>query len=274
MLRTARRAVRRRRWLLQFSREHVPALASHAATPGAARKIRLLGLVLPLTSGLRPRLKVRISLIEGEFLISDISELLVLYEVFAGDAYPATALPPSAATIVDAGANIGATVRFFRSHYPDARIVALEPDPDACELCRRNGSPDPNLDVRRMALTADGGEITLMRTRGESWATSALGEGSAFSAPATTLDALVAELGRIDLLKLDIEGSEWEVLRQSKSLDMVTWLVGELHATQGTKADFLALVGAEFEILYDGVAADGGGTFAARRRSQQSSPAS
>jgi hypothetical protein len=84
---------------------------------------------------------------------------------------------------------------------------------------------------------------------------------------ATTLDALVDELGHIDLLKLDIEGSEWEVLRQSKRLDQVSWLVGELHDTQGTKDEFLALIGAEFELVHDGINAAGGGTFAARRRS-------
>jgi hypothetical protein len=155
------RATWKRRWLLRFSREHLPALARHAATPATARKIRLLAVVWPLTSGFVPRMSVKISLVEGEFMVSDISELLVLFEVFAGDAYPASAVPEHASMIVDAGANIGATLRLFRSRFPEARIVALEPDPDAYDLCRRNSSGDRDLDLRRVALTAAGGEITL-----------------------------------------------------------------------------------------------------------------
>ena len=54
--------------------------------------------------------------------------------------------------------------------------------------------------------------------------------GSASSIPAVTLDDLIRDHGEIDLLKLDIEGSELEVFQENTGwLDKVTAINIELH---------------------------------------------
>jgi len=47
--------------------------------------------------------------------------------------------------IIDAGANIGASPIYFLSRYPDALVVAIEPERNNCALLRSNCE---GLDVR------------------------------------------------------------------------------------------------------------------------------
>lgn len=259
--------VNRRIWLLRLGLRSAPRLACHARTRGDALKVLLLAVLLPAISGIGFRPRVRVRLRDGDFLIADISEWLVLVEIFVDDAYPTAALPPAARTIVDAGANIGATVRLFRTLYPDARIVALEPDPLTFELCRHNVSDDPNVSLRQGAIAGREGTLRLARLRGESWGTSIAADGDGFTVEATTLDALLRETGPVDLLKLDIEGAEWDVLRASRHLDEVGWIVGELHPEAGVdKKTFFELVSPQFDVVLDAVAPGGKGNFALRRR--------
>jgi FkbM family methyltransferase len=50
-------------------------------------------------------------------------------------------------------------------------------------------------------------------------------------------DDIVAQLGHIDLLKIDAEGSEYPILLTSKRLDSVQEIVGEYHEVVGPNAD-------------------------------------
>lgn len=260
-----RRLLSRRLWLLRFSLKHGNNLARHGANDLAAWKIRALSVVLPLISGLGTHMRIKVHLQEGAFVVTDASELLVLVEVFAEDAYPREALPPTASTIVDAGANVGATLRYFRTQYPDAFLIGLEPDPRTYDVCRQNIEDGAGISLRNQALAGHTGQVTLIRPRGESWATSASGVGRAFTATAVTLDSLVEELRGIDLLKIDIEGAEWEVLRVSERLKDVAWIVGEFHPQAGVSSnEFLGLLTERFDIVVDTIAVNG--TFALRRR--------
>lgn len=55
-------------------------------------------------------------------------------------------------TIVDAGANIGCASIFFAHEYPDARIIAIEPDTDNYEILAENVRPYRNISVVHAAL--------------------------------------------------------------------------------------------------------------------------
>src|SRR4051812_18907371 len=43
--------------------------------------------------------------------------------------------------IIDAGANIGMASLYLLNRYPSVKVVAVEPDPDTFELCKKNLSP-------------------------------------------------------------------------------------------------------------------------------------
>jgi FkbM family methyltransferase len=40
--------------------------------------------------------------------------------------------------IIDCGANVGYSSAYFLSRFPTARVIAVEPDPDNADVCRRN----------------------------------------------------------------------------------------------------------------------------------------
>ncbi len=60
-----------------------------------------------------------------------------------------------------------------------------------------------------------------------------LPDGDAFEVQQISLDEIVGQLGEVDLLKIDAEGSEYPILFTSKRLDRVKEIVGEYHEIGG-----------------------------------------
>lgn len=185
--------------------------------------------------GERPwTLRLRIGGRAQPIAVSDYGELMVIRDILLDEEY---ALPADAApqVILDVGANVGVSVLSFRARYPDARIVAVEPDPRSFERLARNVGPDPRVDLVHAAAAGEPGEVTLFRTPGFSIAASLTGRGEGEATPvavrARTLDEICDELGvdRIDVLKLDVEGAELEALRGFSRLEEVGYVLGEAH---------------------------------------------
>jgi FkbM family methyltransferase len=168
------------------------------------------------------------------FWFSDESELLALKEIFAEGEYAAVA-GACPTTIVDLGANVGQAALWFRSRFPDARILSVEPDPRTFAKLRRNLGKDPLVTLRRAAITARDGVVELERAADSSWGTrvSSDGAGDVHQVPGVSLVTLLAEHGveQVDLLKVDIEGLEHAALGASPALARATLVIGEIHAT-------------------------------------------
>lgn len=186
--------------------------------------------------GVLRRMRVRIRFpCQGRELsatVADRSELEVLREIFVGGEYelPGVSDPE---TIVDIGSNIGLSVLFFHERYPSARVVAIEPDPDAFARLRQNTKGRLGVELINAAVADHEGEITLY-SGSASWAASLVPSAdrtTQHSVTAVTLDGLAdrISLGRISVLKLDIEGAEVSVLTSTSLLDRVDVLVFEYH---------------------------------------------
>ena len=165
-------------------------------------------------------------------VIADASEIWVLREVFVlGEYDVALTRPPT--LVVDLGANIGLSVLYFKARYPDARIVAVEPDAGAFARLQANTAHLDGVTLVRAAVTDHDGEVTLYCGRA-SWASSTIASPAAVTeatVPAMTLDRLMATTcpaDPLDLLKLDIEGSEAAVLA-SQSARAAGAIVFEFH---------------------------------------------
>lgn len=143
-------------------------------------------------------------------------------------------------TIVDAGANIGLTSIFLANRYPDAKIIAIEPEASNFELLRKNLAPYANVVLVNAALWCRNEPVNVVDPGLDKWGFMTIDGGSGGSSSAAqchavdglTVDRIMAMhgLARIDLLKVDIESAEKEVFQDSSRwIDRVDALIVELH---------------------------------------------
>jgi FkbM family methyltransferase len=164
--------------------------------------------------------------------LSDLSELWVLREVFVLEHY---ALPPDVVpgVVVDLGSNVGISVLYFASRFPEARIVAVEAEPEAFARLRANTGHLNRVTPVHAAIADHDGE-TMIFSGEESWGASTIRapeHSSEHVVPAMTLDSLAEAHGldRIDLLKMDVEGAEVPILRSARALRGAGTVVFEFH---------------------------------------------
>ena len=134
-------------------------------------------------------------------------------------------------TIIDAGANIGASAVEFANMWPAARIVCLEVNPDNLAVLRMNVASYENITVLPCGLWSHMARLSIINQHAEAYAFIVRETDDGLVEAKGVLD-VVAAVGfhHIDLLKMDIEGSEVEVLGTSHAwIHLVDQLVVELH---------------------------------------------
>lgn len=147
--------------------------------------------------------------------------------------------------ILDCGANIGIGVLNYKRQFPGARIIAFEPDPQFVPTLRRNLENNRAGDVRVVeaaAWIADG-------------ETKWYSEGSDGSRIIDSRDHIMdsfliptVDIGHyldrdIDLLKLDIEGAEYDVVGHIRDrLQVVKNIIAECHMNQDNILQFARLL--------------------------------
>jgi FkbM family methyltransferase len=193
--------------------------------------------------------------------------MLIAREIFLDRTYrPPVDLTPR--TIFDLGANTGISALFLRALYPDAAIVAVEPDPGNFDRLTENLSGDDRTDVLQAAVGPEHGTATLYADA-DGWASSMRPRDGArpIDVDVVTIAELLHRSGEeeVDLLKLDIEGGEWALLEAGPIQDVAHCVMGELHFdADHTLADAERLL-AGFDVTFHAT----GGTrtsFTARRR--------
>lgn len=146
-------------------------------------------------------------------------------------------------TVIDVGANVGQFAVAAAMHFPQARILAMEPLPDCLPVLRRNTRKLPNVTVYPCALgEADGDASFHVNSHPHSSSMLPLAaahraafpdakETTTISVQVRALDSLLAgaELQAPVLLKLDVQGFEARVLRgASELLRRVEYLLMEV----------------------------------------------
>ena len=153
------------------------------------------------------------------------SDWNTIMEIFVADEYRLAFdylnRAPGRPVVVDLGANIG-LFSLACAHRNRAAIVeAYEPAPPNCDQFRANLSLNESLServaLRQAAVGPETGNIRL------SYEESAPASANVFTSAGKLFDVEVVSLkdvlieisGRVDLLKIDIEGAEYELLRGS-----------------------------------------------------------
>lgn len=135
--------------------------------------------------------------------------------------------------IIDAGANIGLTSVFFSIKYPSAKILAIEPDKENYQRLLINTSAISNIDALRAALWVDESNIEVIDEGYGLRGFTVRAGATSNEVNGITINSLIAKynIDVIDILKIDIEGSEKEIFEKGYEewLPRTKCLVIELH---------------------------------------------
>jgi FkbM family methyltransferase len=160
-------------------------------------------------------------------------------KVFVDREYGFSVLSPPK-IIIDAGANIGLASIYFANRFPEARIIAIEPEGENYALLVENLAPYPNVIPLQAAVWNKNGVISLVDPGQGTWGymtevtdapEGALGN-YLHAVQAFTIDRIIQDfqLGKVDILKVDIEGAEKEVFSDTSSwIGNIDSIIIELH---------------------------------------------
>jgi FkbM family methyltransferase len=146
--------------------------------------------------------------------------------------------PAEIRTVVDLGANVGYSILVWKKRFPEARVVAVEPDEDNLQMCRKNVGSLPSVSLVGGCVAARTGDVTLDRSTGDAWefriaSTTAEDRSGAGTVKAYSMPDLLRETGvkgTVDLLKCDIEGAERELFADCEPwISRVRRIIVELH---------------------------------------------
>ena len=141
-------------------------------------------------------------------------------------------------TIIDAGANVGMATVYFANRYPEARIVAVEPETSNFCLLQKNVAPYPNVTPIQAALWSENTLLSLIDPGLGKWGyrtsriDAAMNDRTSQKVAAFTVEQIMSdyEFDSVDILKIDIEGAEKEVFENSSPwINRVRLLIVELH---------------------------------------------
>lgn len=151
--------------------------------------------------------------------------------------------------IIDCGANIGISSLYFKTIYPNATLIAFEPDESLAEIFQKNMVQNgvTNFTLHKAAVWTENGFISFNNMGSEASSIDVSGNSSA-TVPTVNLALILAEYPIIDLLKIDIEGAEYPVIQDiAHELKRVQNLFIEYHglATETYKLETILSIVSE-----------------------------
>lgn len=151
--------------------------------------------------------------------------------------------------IIDCGAHVGVSVAWWKTRYPEARVLAFEADATNFALLKQNCGHLPDVTLVYAAVWTLDGEAMFAAKGGEGGHLAALSaevHPSAVKVPCVRLRPYLGE--PCDLLKMDIEGAEIDVLRDcADQLGQVDRIFAEYHSFVGRHQ----LLGQTISVLED-----------------------
>lgn len=177
------------------------------------------------------------------------SDVRVIIQIFQEKSYEIIADMdlPEDANILDIGANIGAFSCYVKSVLPYANIRAYEPDSENFRLLYENC---PEVSCHNVAVTSRIGTSKLYLNDAHTGSTLVrrnvnprIKDPKVQEVRNMTLAGILADIDRVDLAKIDIEGGEYDVFfgTGDKLFEKIGHLLLETHWSQGkwTEGDLL-----------------------------------
>lgn len=196
------------------------------------------------------------SLLQHPFSLrrNNVFDFFTYQEVILRKAYDIP-LPQTPRTIIDGGGNIGLTAAFWASRFTDAVLVTLEPDKENFDLLRKNTERYPNVHALQAGVWHRKAHLAVKDIgHGNNGFVVEEVDGAVSGAvPAYSIADILEKMAwpTVDLVKLDVEGSEKEIFSAGYEqwLPKVKVLVVEMHDRMKkgcSKAVFSAMIQYDF----------------------------
>lgn len=156
-------------------------------------------------------------------------------KIFKDEEYALPYPSPDAGLVIDGGANAGYSTLYFAHRFPNAKIIAVEPETTNYELMVKNTQPYPNVMPVHAAIWDKNARLKIDNPNAGKWAfrVSEAAQTASAMVEAVTIDDLLklCDQDEISILKLDIEGAEKEVFEgdYERWMHKVNVIVIELH---------------------------------------------
>ena len=172
------------------------------------------------------------SLTSPPFSFVDAATFLHGYEeIFESEIYKFNSINPKA-EIIDCGSNIGLSVIYFKRLFPNAHLQAFEPDPEIAKVLNENITKFAltNVEIHNKAIWINNDGIEFQMEGGFSGRIPKPGDSNnIIRVPSKRLRDLLDK--KIDFLKMDIEGAEYEVVFDCKDkLSNISNIFIEYHS--------------------------------------------
>lgn len=163
--------------------------------------------------------------------------------------------------IIDCGANIGLATVYFKQRYPNAQIYAIEPDLENFNILCKNIQPYTGIKALRAGIWHKETDLLISNTVADSWGfrVEECKEKYAETIPAYSLSYIMKKysIQQIDLLKIDIEGTEKNIFEEDCDywLSRTKTLIIETHdgiVKGSTKTLFRALEKYDYHCIPSG----------------------
>ncbi len=137
--------------------------------------------------------------------------------------------PDNQPRIIDAGSNIGMSAMYFKSAIPAAELICMEPNEESMNATRNHLLLNNFTDIK-MSGKALWTNVEILKpqpfrdNRSWSFSLSSGNKSSAVSYTGITLGEMLGDHGwnHVDLLKMDIEGAEGSLFRDSEFLKTIS----------------------------------------------------
>jgi FkbM family methyltransferase len=134
--------------------------------------------------------------------------------------------------IVDAGANIGSASIYFKAFFPAAQIACIEPDTENLKMLHKNLDSfikNNTVFVYKNALMDQPNKSILLKKNfrdSKDWSISTEESNIETTLRSVTIQEIMVDHGwdQIDILKIDIEGSERFLFKESANTDFLNYV--------------------------------------------------